>query len=173
MRYCYCLLQARLWICSTVRYGTREDCALTCSWAVCYFVELLTLKWPYLMNVFCYWIAESTTPIQTTYMSSEDLDVEGYMYVLDVQAICVPDSFSFAFCTGFSQTLAGHSVVKYTVTLSNDAVAFFCRFIYPSDAGMGEQDCSRAAICSKMRVVMKLAVWVLVRNWSGMKMVDE
>lgn len=95
------------------------------------------------------------------------------MYVLDVQEINVPDWFGFAFFIGFLQTLAGHSAVKYTVTLSNEAVAVFCRFIYPSDAGRGEQDCSRAAMESKMRLVMKLAVWVLVRNRSGMKMEDE
>ena len=101
-------------------------------------MELLTFKWPYLANVFGYQVAESTTPIQTTYMSSEEVDVVGYMYVLDVQEIHVPDWFGFAFCTGFLQTLAGHSAVKYTVTLSNDAVAVFCRFRYPSDAGRGE-----------------------------------
>lgn len=91
-----------------------------------------TFKWPYL-NILGYWIAESTTPIQATYISSEEVGVEVYMYVLDVQGIKI-SWFGFAFFTGFVQTLAGHSGVKGTVTLSNDAVAVICRFMYSSDA---------------------------------------
>lgn len=67
------------------------------------------------------------------------MDVEGDVYVLDVQELNVPDWCSFAFCTGFLQTLAGHSAVKYTGTCSDGVVADFCRFIYPSDAGRSEQ----------------------------------
>lgn len=54
--------------------------------------------------------------------------------------------------------LAGHSGVKYTVTLSNDAVVVICRFMYSSDADRGEQDHPRAATDNKMRLEMKLAV---------------
>lgn len=59
-----------------------------------------------------------------------------------------------AYCKPLLVMLLG----SHRVTLSYNAVAVFCRFIYLSDAGMSEQGCSSTGTNSNTRLTMRLAI---------------
>lgn len=151
----HCEIQNKRGSCTDLQLG---------SWLSC---ELLTLKWSYLTNVFGYWVAENISLCRQP-GSPQKWWMWKDIFVCTVQDIHAHGQFGLAFCTGLLQILAEHTAEKCTLTLA--AMHVFHRFRFPSDAHRGDQDCSRAATDSKMRLVKKLAVWILVRSWSGMKM---
>lgn len=115
----------------------------------------------------CIWFLGSRQhqPTQTTQVSSEVVSVGGYICVY-----CAKNSCSWPIWFGFLHWFIPNFVWVQCWEVHSHAVAVFHTFRYPSDAHRGDQDCSRTATHSKTRLVKKLAVWILVRNWSGMKM---
>lgn len=76
-----------------------------------------SLEWPYLTNVFGYWVAESTNLCKQP-VSPQKWWMWKDIYVCTVQEIHVHGQFGLAFCTGFFQSLAERSAVKCTLTLA-------------------------------------------------------